>query len=98
MITKFNFPSEELFMKKLLLATALFAMSTSVAFAFCPNNPQKIVNKIKSHNVTAINVTYSSDMTTWAQDIKKGIIGLDSNLTVNLVPASGAGICKITKA
>ena len=84
-------------MKKVLLAVAMLALSGS-ALAMCPNNADKIVKRIQSHNVTAINITYSDDQKAWADDMKSKIAAIDSKLTVNLVPETGSMVCKISKA
>lgn len=84
-------------MRKLLLATALLVASGS-ALAMCPDKADRIVDRLKSHGVTAINVTYSSDMQGWAETLKKNIAAVDSAITVNLVSASGTGVCKVGKA
>lgn len=83
-------------MKKLLLATVLLS-ATGLAYAHCPDNAQKIVSRIKSHNVNAINVTYSSDKADWATTLQKNIASIDSNVKVNLISTSGSDVCKITK-
>lgn len=85
-------------MKKILVAVAMLALSGSALAMMCPNNADKIVRRVQSHNVTAINVTYSEDQKAWADDIKSKIIAIDSKLTVNLVPETGSMICKISKA
>ncbi len=85
-------------MKKLLLATVLL-VSTGLAYAGCPDNAQKITDRIKSHpQVTAIDITYSPDKETWAKDMQGQITKLYSTLTVNLVPTTGNDVCKIGRA
>lgn len=86
-------------MKKTLLAFTVLALGiSSTAFAFCPNKPAKIVERIQSHNVTSIDVTYSPDKEDWAKMIQSGVSALDKTLTINMVPTTGTDVCKISKS
>lgn len=85
-------------MKK-LLATLLVISGAVYANCDVPANAQTAVNKLHKHNMTAIQVNYTSDQAACAKNCGANITKLDPSIKVIMKPiATGTGTCKFSKA